>query len=142
MDEITRSLGMQIVPVVSTVAVFAFVAIAVYFKEQRKIREAELQLQFRKSLLDKYNDPDAIRGILEVEDRRIREQANERRVLGGAVVTVVGIALLVGMYLITGGPSVSLPGLIVLGVGLAMLLYPQIAEQLAPSARDRMRDGR
>jgi hypothetical protein len=135
MDEIVRSLGVNIVPVVSIIGTFIFAAIAAIAQKEQKTREAELQLQFKRSLLEKYNDPDAIRGILELEDRRVRQKADERRVLGGTIVTVVGIALVVGMYLMTGGPTLSLPGLIVLGVGLALLLYPQIMEQLAPSRK-------
>src|SRR6516165_9559110 len=116
MDEIVRSLGVNIVPVVSIIGAFTFAAIAAIAQKEQKTREAELQLQFKRSLLEKYNDPDAIRGILELEDRRVRQKADERRVLGGTIVTVVGIALVVGMYLMTGGPTLSLPGLIVLGV--------------------------
>lgn len=46
------------------------------------------------------------------------QRGDEQRVLADTMVQATGIALIIGMYLMVGNPTLTLPGLIVLAVGL------------------------
>jgi hypothetical protein len=117
---------------VASVAVFSFVAVAVWSTERRKEREA----YYRSETLRKIAEAQATGGTSAIEFLREEEENAARRLregqkLGGLIVLAVGIGLMIfikGVSPNNASPA-YLVGLFPLLVGAALLVYAYL---LAP----------
>jgi hypothetical protein len=117
---------------VGALALFTFLAVAVYAEMRQKERVSMYRHETLKKLAD--SGTESAERVLEVmreEDRLRRRRMLEGLKLGGFITSAVGIGLMIFLYVLdVGQPSgVFLVGLIPLAVGLALLVY---AVALAP----------
>jgi protein-S-isoprenylcysteine O-methyltransferase Ste14 len=124
------------------VALFVFLAVAVWADRRRKEREtAERYATFRAML--QTGATDQVLGLME-QDRREARQANARdKWLGGLIVTVVGIAATFVLFLAArgderGDSGLFLVGLLPVAIGLILLYH---ARTLRTAATDDERPG-
>lgn len=132
MDHLQNLMPIFLFLSVASIALFSFVAVAVWSDARRQEREAYYKSETIKKILEK--EGPAATAALELfrEEERI---AIRRRVegikLGGLVTAVVGISLFPLLRGIEPKEPVYLAGLIPLAIGVALLVYGYI---LAPKA--------
>ena len=124
---------MYLVPMVSSVAVFGYLAVHEWTESRRKEREAF----YRSETLRRYSDsnqPDMLARFLAEEKaarHEMRVQQRESLRLGGLVAMVAGIGFGVMLAGLAPQRSFYLFGLVPFLVGLAILVYAYL---LAPKA--------
>jgi MFS family permease len=70
-------------------------------------------------------------------ERLARRRAQRTLITGGFVVTVAGIAALLGMAAVYSSPWASAPGLLLIGLGLGIMLTPSVNVVQSSFAEDR-----
>lgn len=117
---------------VASVALFSFVAVAVWSTERRREREAYYRSETLRKIAEApgSGSTSAIEFLREEEKNAIRRRTEGQK-LGGLITVAVGIGMLVFMKAINRNDSepAYLVGLIPLLVGVALLAYSYI---LAP----------
>ncbi len=112
-----------LVPVFGSVALFAFLAVAVWATSRRKERESYYQYEFRKRLVDAGKlDADDVRALVEFEHTSELTRTRTGLQVSGVVLTGAGAGMLLGLRFIE-GESVWMVGYIPLFIGLAMLAF-------------------
>jgi len=120
---------------VASVALFSFVAVAVWFESRRKEREAYYKSETLKKIAESGAGGDTALEFLREQEKIRERQRREGLRLGGLITGVVGIALMIFLRAMahdphTGvEPEVYLVGLIPLLIGGVLLLYSYL---LAP----------
>jgi hypothetical protein len=117
---------------VGSVALFSFVAVAVWSENRRKEREAF----YRSEVLKKVAETQGTGAASALDLLREQEMFADRRrrgatILGGLVNIAVGLALMIFLRMITNDAPVYLCGLIPLFIGIALVVYAYL---LAPKA--------
>jgi uncharacterized membrane protein len=122
---------------VASVAVFSFVAVAVWSSERRREREA----YYRSETLRKIAETQGAGGgsvieFLREEERNGARRRREGQKLGGLITVAVGIGMTILIWAVNRDEPepVYLAGLIPVLIGLALLSY---AYFLAPKALDK-----
>jgi ferric-dicitrate binding protein FerR (iron transport regulator) len=123
----------MLVPIVGSIALFTFLAIATWSDARRKEREAYYRSETLKKIAE--SSGEAAKSTLEL----MREQENnflKRRLeglkIGGLVTTAVGIGVMVLLRGLVNDEPVYLTGLIPLLIGVALLAYPFLLAPKVP----------
>ena len=116
---------------VASIALFSFVAVAVWSSERRREREA----YYRSETLKKITETQGAGGssaieFLREEEKNVAKRRQEGLKLGGLITAAVGLAMLVFIRAVDRGDPAYLVGLIPLFIGAALLAYTYF---LAPS---------
>lgn len=113
-----------LIPVVGTIAVFTFVAVAAWSDNRRKEREAFHRHETYRRMLEQPGE--SAREVLALM-REEESQAQRRRIegmrLGGLITFVVGIGLMVFLFFLVDEEPVYLVGVIPLLIGLVLAIY-------------------
>jgi hypothetical protein len=121
-----------VLPAVTIVAVFTFVAIAVWSDNRRKERESYYREETYKKLLDSTGGAgEAVLAVMKQEEIQKERRRIEGLKLGGLVTTAVGIGVMVFLWAIAPGEAVYLAGIIPLLIGVVLAVY---AYGLAPKS--------
>ena len=111
------------------VALFSFLAVAVWSDNRRREREAYYKNEQLKNMPELQRDDKVGVAVLREEERIALRRTREGIRLGGLITTAVGIALMVFLRELLNDRPIYLVGLIVLLTGIALLVYGYI---LAP----------
>lgn len=129
------------IPIVGSIALFAFLAVAAWASERRREREAYYQYEFRKRLVEAGKlDATDVREMVVFEHHADSTRRRQGILAGGLIAAGVGVGLLFGLRFVD--DSVWMVGYIPLGVGAAMvaagLLFGRESAAPAPA---RIPDG-
>ncbi len=116
------------VPIIGSIALFSFLAVASWSDARRKEREAYYKSEMLKKLAETSGDgTKAAIELLHSEERRAALKRREGIKLGGLITLAVGIALMVFLRAVaTDDPGAYLAGLIPALIGAALLVYTYV----------------
>lgn len=116
------------VPIIGSIALFSFLAVASWSDARRKEREAYYKSEMLKKLAETSGDgTKAAIELLHSEERRAALKRREGIKLGGLITLAVGIALMVFLRAVaTDDPGAYLVGLIPALIGAALLVYTYV----------------
>jgi hypothetical protein len=123
------TLPMALVLSAGAVALFSFLAVAVWSDNRRREREAYYKNEQLKQFPEMQRDETVTVAVLREEERIALRRTREGIKLGGLITAAVGIGVIVFLRELLNDRPVYLAGLIVLLVGVALLAYGYI---LAP----------
>lgn len=121
----------MLVPIVGSIALFSFLAVASWADARRKEREAYYTSEMLKKIAESSGEgaKAAIDMLREHEHASMRHRSGGQR-LGGLITLAVGIGMMVFLKAVARDePGVYLVGLIPLLIGVALLAYSYV---LAP----------
>ncbi len=111
-----------LIPVVGSVALFTFLAVASWAEQRRKERESYYRYEFRKQLVEAGKmDANDVREIMQYEQETTLYRARQSSLAGSFVLLGVGGGMLLGLQWIDEG--VAMVGYIPLSIGVALLIY-------------------
>lgn len=123
-------LAIMLVPIVGSVALFSFLAVAAWSDARRKEREAYYTSETLKKIAETSGGgATAAMEILREQEKNAMRRRRDGQRLGGLITTAVGIGLMVFLRAIERDEAVYLVGIIPLLVGFALLIYGYV---LAP----------
>jgi uncharacterized membrane protein (GlpM family) len=126
-----------LIPIVSTIAVFSFLAVASWTNARRKEREAYYKSETLKKLAEvQGNAAGAILELLREEDRIESQRRIDGRKLGGLISVAAGAGLAVFLRAIDHNEPAYLAALIPLLVGVALLAHAYL---LTPGSEKAIR---
>ena len=113
-----------LIPIVTMVAVFTFLSIAVWSEERRKEREAYYRSEVMKKMLEQPGPAaERILQLMRDEETRATERRREGRRLSGLVTMAVGLGL-AGFFRATDfGSNLWVIGLIPFLIGAVIFVY-------------------
>lgn len=110
------------IPIVGSIALFAFLAVAAWASERRRERQAYYQYEFRKRLVEAGKlDAEDVRSMVEFEHRADMDRRRQGMLAGGLIAAAVGLGLIFGLRFID--EPVWMVGYIPLAIGVAMFVY-------------------
>ena len=124
-----------LVPIVGSIALFSFLAVASWSEARRKEREAYYRSETLKKIAESSGEgaKSALELIREQEKNSVRRRLEGMKI-GGLVTAAVGIGLMVFLHgVVEHEEPVYLVGLIPLLIGVALLIYPLV---LAPKLQE------
>jgi hypothetical protein len=123
-------LGVFLIPIVGSIALFSFLAVASWSDARRREREAYYRADALKKIADSSGEgaKSAVEYLRE-EDRISSRKRTEGMKLGGLITGAVGIGLMVMIRGLNHEEPAYLVGLIPLLVGAALMVYAMV---LAP----------
>jgi hypothetical protein len=123
-DENTIGVVAVAIPVVGSIALFSFLAVAAWSDARRRERETYYKSETLKKIAESSGEgaKAAIELIREQEKNAVRRR-REGMKLGGLITAVVGIGVMALLHGLVTDEPVYLAGLIPLLIGLAMLTY-------------------
>ena len=123
-----------LVPIVGSIALFSFLAVATWVEARRKEREAYYRSETLKKIAESSGEgaKSALELLREQEKNAVKRRLEGMKI-GGLVTAAVGIGVMVFLHGIEHDEPVYLAGLIPLLIGVALLLYPLL---LAPKAQE------
>ncbi|MGA7560559.1 MAG: hypothetical protein WCF61_18970 [Terriglobales bacterium] len=134
LGETVVGVSVFLVPIVGSIAVFSFLAVASWSEARRKEREAYYRSETLKKIAESSGEgaKSALELIREQEKNSVRRRLEGMKI-GGLVTAAVGIGLMVFLHGVEREEPVYLVGLIPLLIGVALLLYPLL---LAPKPQE------
>jgi len=122
------------VPIVGSIALFSFLAVASWSDARRKEREMYYKNETLKKIAESSGEgaKAAIELMREQEKNAVKRRLEGMK-LGGLITAVVGIGVMVLLHGLEHDEPVYLAGLIPLLIGLALLIYPFL---LAPKEKE------
>lgn len=113
-----------LVPIVGSIALFSFLAVASWSEARRKEREAYYRAETLKKIAESSGEgaKSALELLREQERNAIRRRLEGMK-LGGLITAAVGIGLVVFLRGVAREESAYLVGLIPLLIGVALLIY-------------------
>ena len=118
------SFAAVLIPVVGSIALFSFLAVAAWSDARRREREAYYTSETLKKIAETPGDgANAAIAMIHEQERNTRQQNREKRVLGGLITSAVGIGMMVFLHGVEHDEPAYLVGLIPLLIGLALLFY-------------------
>ncbi len=134
LGETVVGVSVFLVPIVGSIAVFSFLAVASWSEARRKEREAYYRSETLKKIAESSGEgaKSALDLIREQEKNSVRRRLEGMKI-GGLVTAAVGIGLMVFLHGVEREEPVYLVGLIPLLIGVALLLYPLL---LAPKPQE------
>jgi hypothetical protein len=123
-----------LVPIVGSIALFSFLAVASWSEARRKEREAYYKSETLKKIAESSGEgaKSALELIREQEKNSVRRRLEGMKI-GGLVTVAVGIGLMIFLRGVEHEEPVYLVGLMPLLIGVALLLYPLM---LAPKVQE------
>lgn len=120
-----------LVPIVGSIALFSFLAVAAWADARRKEREAYYTSETLKKIAETSGEgAKAAMDMLHEQERNFMFRRRDGQRLGGLVTVAVGIGVMVFLKAIVHDePAAYLAGLIPLLIGVALLVYAYV---LAP----------
>ncbi len=113
-----------LIPIVTMVAIFTFLSIAVWAEERRKEREAFYRSELLKKMLEQPGDAaEQIFQLMREEEARAVTQKREGRRLGGLVTIAVGLGVGLFFYALEPGKLLWVIGVIPLLIGVVIFGY-------------------
>lgn len=130
-----------LIPVVASVAFFAFLAVGVWADARRRERESYYRYEFRKRLVEAGKlDADDVKELVQFE-ADARAAAGRRALLvGGVLFASVGVGLVFGLRFLDGDP-VWMVGYIPLSIGVGMLALGALSPARSAGPRLVRREG-
>ena len=114
---------MMLIPVVSIIAVFTFISVAVWAENRRKEREAYYRYEFRKKMVEAGKlDADQLMALVDREEERRVSKQREGLKLAGFILLAVGLGFYFGIRPLTDGDVAAL-GFVPMVLGVAILGY-------------------
>ncbi|MFY9662199.1 MAG: hypothetical protein WAJ97_16370 [Terriglobales bacterium] len=123
-----------LVPIVGSIALFSFLAVASWSEARRKEREAHYKSETLKKIAE--SSGEGAQGALELmreQEKNSVKRRLEGMKIGGLVTSAIGIGVMVLLRGLVREEPVYLVGLIPLLIGVALLLYPLL---LAPKPQE------
>ncbi len=122
------------IPVVGSIALFSFLAVASWSDARRKERETYYRSETLKKIAESSGEgAKAALELMREQEKNSVKRRLEGMKLGGLITTAVGVGVMVLLRGLEHDEPVYLAGLIPLLVGLALLLYVLL---LAPKAQE------
>jgi len=122
------------IPVVGSIALFSFLAVAAWSDARRKEREAYYRSETLKKIAESSGEgAKAAIELMREQNRSVTKRRLEGLKLSGLITAVVGIGLMALLHGMEHDQPVYLAGLSPLLIGLALLAYPLL---LASKAED------
>ncbi len=122
------------VPIVGSIALFSFLAVASWSEARRKEREAYYMGETLKKIAESSGEgAKSALELLREQEKNATSRRHEGMKLGGLITAVVGIGAMVLLHGLVHDEPVYLAGLIPLLIGSALLLY---VFMLAPKITD------
>lgn len=128
-----------LIPIVTMVALFTFLSIAVWSEERRKERESYYRSEMLKKLLEQPGAAaDRVLEMMREEELRAAEKRREGRLLGGLVTMAAGVGLSVFLWAIETSEPVWLVGVISFLIGAVIFGFSFFSARPAvPGATSR-----
>jgi hypothetical protein len=129
-----------LIPIVSIIAVFTFVAIATWSENRRKERETYYRHEtYRKLIEQQGGSNEAVLELMRQEEEQKQRRRIEGLRLGGMITFVVGVGLIPFLYYLIDDEPIYLVGIIPALVGLVLLVYgffmvPKPADPAGPGS--------
>jgi hypothetical protein len=112
------------IPVVGSIALFSFLAVASWADARRKEREAYYRNETLKKIVESPGEgAKAALELLREEDRRSALGRRNGQKLGGLITFAVGLGLMLFLHAVNRGEPAYWVGAIPLLIGLALLVY-------------------
>jgi hypothetical protein len=112
------------IPVVGSIALFSFLAVAAWSDARRREREAYYKNETLKKIAESSGEgAKAAIELLREQNRSVTKRRLEGMKLGGLITAAVGIGVMALLHGLANDEPVYLAGLIPLLIGLAMLTY-------------------
>ena len=122
------------IPVVGSIALFSFLAVASWSEARRKEREAYYRSETLKKIAESSGEgAKSALELLREQEKNAAKRRLEGMKLGGLITAAVGIGLMVFLHGVEREEPAYLVGLIPLLIGLALLIYPFL---LAPKEKE------
>jgi hypothetical protein len=118
------SLGVFLVPIIGSIALFSFLAVASWSDARRKEREAYYTADALKKIADSSAEgaKSAVEYLREQNSMAVRKRVEGLK-LGGLITAAVGIGLMIFLHAVEHEEPAYLVGTIPLLIGLALLVY-------------------
>ncbi len=114
----------MLVPIVGSIALFSFLAVAAWSDARRKERQEYYRSETLKKIAESSGEgAKAAIELLREQNKNITKRRVEGMKLGGLITAVVGIGVMVLLHGLVRDEPVYLAGLIPLLIGLALLAY-------------------
>jgi hypothetical protein len=114
-----------LVPIVGSIALFSFLAVAAWSDARRKEREAYYRSETLKKIAESSGEgAKSALELLREQEKNFVKRRLEGMKIGGLVTAAVGIGLMVFLRGLVHDEPVYLVGLIPLLIGAALLIYP------------------
>ncbi|MCU0231814.1 MAG: DUF6249 domain-containing protein [Acidobacteria bacterium] len=118
-----------LIPIVTMVALFTFLSIAVWSEERRKEREACYRSELMKKMLEQPGPgADRILDLMRDEESRALAQKREGRRLGGLVTMAVGVGIALLFWALSPGEGLWTIGLIPFLIGAVVFLFSMFSQ--------------
>ena len=128
-EQLTEMMAISI-PIIGTITLFTYLAIASWANARRKEREAYYKSETLKKLAEMQgNTGGSIVEFLREEEQTASRRRTEGQKLGGLINVAVGIGLMIFLGRLIPNKAICLAGLIPLLIGAALLAYAYV---LAP----------
>jgi len=130
-DSALIPMAAMLVPIVGSIALFSFLAVAAWSDARRKEREAYYTSETLKKIAETSGEgAKAAMDMLHEQERNMMRRRRDGQKLGGLITFAVGIGIMVFLKAVARDePGAYLSGLIPLLVGAALLVYAYV---LAP----------
>ena len=130
-DSALIPMAAMLVPIVGSIALFSFLAVAAWSDARRKEREAYYTSETLKKIAETSGEgAKAAMDMLHEQERNMMRRRRDGQKLGGLITFAVGIGITVFLKAVARDePGAYLSGLIPLLVGAALLVYAYV---LAP----------
>jgi hypothetical protein len=124
MNDNLVGVAVMFVPIVGSIALFSFLAVAAWSDARRKEREEYYRSETLKKIAESSGEgAKAALELMREQYKNITRRRREGMKLGGLITAVVGIGVMVLLHGLAREEPVYLAGLIPLLIGLALLAY-------------------
>lgn len=124
----------MLIPIVGSIALFSFLAVASWSEARRREREAYYKSETMKKIAE--NSGEGAKGALELlreQQKNLEKNRLEGLKIGGLVTAAIGIGTMMLLRGLVQDEPVYLAGVIPLLIGVALLVYPLF---LAPKPQE------
>ncbi len=119
----------MLIAAVSVVAVFTFMAIAIWSENRRKEREVFYRHETYQKVIEAGDSAESVLALIREDEQRRQDENKEKHIAGlklaGLIMTAIGISFTVFLFFLDPEPGepLYLIGFVPLAVGLAISFY-------------------